>query len=85
MKRKKILAVLCVLLAGVCIMEIAKAQTRVHGQDIVQESGTANSAEAIQNVAIPDGQEIRYESATTYDPNEVGTVSQSSHMYIPNP
>ena len=35
MKRKKILAVLCVLLAGVCIMGIAKAQTRVHGQDIV--------------------------------------------------
>ena len=85
MKRKKILAVLCVLLAGVCIMGIAKAQTRVHGQDIVQESGTANSAEAIQTVDIPDGQEIKYESATVYNPNEVGTVSQSSHMYIPNP
>lgn len=85
MNRKTILAVLCILLAGVCVTGIAQAQTRVHGQDSVCESGTVDSVEEIQTVNTLGGQEITYESATAYTPKEVGNVGQSSHAYIPNP
>lgn len=49
MKRKKILAVLCFLLAGVCVMGIVEAQTREHEHGSVWKAGAVNFTEEIQN------------------------------------
>lgn len=85
MKRKKILAVLCFLLAGVCVMGIVEAQTREHEHGSVWKAGAVNFMEEIQTADTMDGQKIDYESAMSYEPNEVEITDQSkmiSHTYI---
>ncbi len=87
MKRKKVLALLCFLLAGVCVMGIIESQIQAHGQSTTSESASTYSVEETMPADGIGEQKINYESATVYYPDETADAVQSktvSHTYIPN-
>ena len=88
MRRKNILALLCILLAGVCVMGIVKTQAPVYGQGVKDSFDTTDSMEEETITDSLGEQKLKYESATVYYPSEEADAEQSckvSHTYIPNP
>lgn len=85
MKRKKILGLLCLLLAGVCAIGIVETQIQVHGQRANEESAAAYSIEEVPMTDELKEQEINYESAIVYYPNETKITDTPMHTYTPSP